>query len=606
MECKCRSIRTTSGYDVSEASIFSLYKELGGTKTMRQLDQVEKRLLRIIALQRQMEKTGAVGDFEKTISTSANELKQLSETFKEIGRWIGQLTMVYMQPFIEKVLAGAVALREMLKALNIAKGYKPEDFTEKTGGLFGEVEDSAENAEEAVKNLKSSLLGFDKLNILGSNQSTVISPDYNLLTDELKKYSKGLDEVKNKANKMAESILVWLGYTKSTNAETGEVNWKLREGFTRIEAIIGGVKVLGTTLLAIGFRKIIVEIITGLGSIKAFLDSKGILGVVTKIGGKATLIIAGILLAVDSFKKLYEENEKFKNSVDRTFASIKDNLTKIKEPFKEMFDTLSPVLGKIEDIVVNTLAIGVLEIIDGFQVLTSLLTGDFKEAWEGIKSIYEDFGNFLGSIFGFDFNGWLQEYVIDPMTNTVFSGEWWNKQWETIKNFFTSIPNWFNNNVWKPIGNFFIGIVNGCIEGFEGFINFFVDRINDITGGLSSVWTWLGIPAIPKMGRTEFDKIPYLAKGGVLDKPTMAMVGEYAGAKSNPEIVTPENLMREVFIDSMLPVVQAIVSGDQQVIGAIEDLADRPINLNGRKVSENIYNDLQSVALRKGKTLFAR
>lgn len=38
-----------------------------------------------------------------------------------------------------------------------------------------------------------------------------------------------------------------------------------------------------------------------------------------------------------------------------------------------------------------------------------------------------------------------------------------------------------------------------------------------------------------------------LAKGGVIDEPTLALVGEYSGAKSNPEIVTPENKMREVF-----------------------------------------------------------
>lgn len=41
--------------------------------------------------------------------------------------------------------------------------------------------------------------------------------------------------------------------------------------------------------------------------------------------------------------------------------------------------------------------------------------------------------------------------------------------------------------------------------------------------------------------------IPALAEGGVISKPTTALMGEYPGARTNPEIVTPENKMRDVF-----------------------------------------------------------
>jgi len=46
-------------------------------------------------------------------------------------------------------------------------------------------------------------------------------------------------------------------------------------------------------------------------------------------------------------------------------------------------------------------------------------------------------------------------------------------------------------------------------------------------------------------------KIPALAEGGVLTSPTFVMAGEYAGARTNPEIVTPENKMRDVFREVM-------------------------------------------------------
>ena len=50
-----RPIRSISGYDITENTIYQLYESLGGTKTTRQLSQTEKRLLRILAVFKQME-----------------------------------------------------------------------------------------------------------------------------------------------------------------------------------------------------------------------------------------------------------------------------------------------------------------------------------------------------------------------------------------------------------------------------------------------------------------------------------------------------------------------------------------------------------------------
>lgn len=41
--------------------------------------------------------------------------------------------------------------------------------------------------------------------------------------------------------------------------------------------------------------------------------------------------------------------------------------------------------------------------------------------------------------------------------------------------------------------------------------------------------------------------IPALANGGVINKPTVALLGEYSGAKSNPEIAAPESKLRNIF-----------------------------------------------------------
>ena len=46
-------------------------------------------------------------------------------------------------------------------------------------------------------------------------------------------------------------------------------------------------------------------------------------------------------------------------------------------------------------------------------------------------------------------------------------------------------------------------------------------------------------------------KVPALAQGGVLTTPQLVLAGEYAGARANPEIISPESKMRDVFSEVM-------------------------------------------------------
>jgi len=78
----------------------------------------------------------------------------------------------------------------------------------------------------------------------------------------------------------------------------------------------------------------------------------------------------------------------------------------------------------------------------------------------------------------------------------------------------------------------FVLLWNKC-EGFrnffKGFVNFIIKGVNTVIGGLNKVK--FDIPDwVPVIGGKEFGfkikEIPLMAKGGVVDKPTLAMVGE--------------------------------------------------------------------------------
>jgi hypothetical protein len=67
-------------------------------------------------------------------------------------------------------------------------------------------------------------------------------------------------------------------------------------------------------------------------------------------------------------------------------------------------------------------------------------------------------------------------------------------------------------------------------------------------------------------------QIPYLANGGIITEPTVAMMGEYAGAYQNPEIVTPQNLLQQVIENSNNNVVDALIQQTRQLLSALENI----------------------------------
>ena len=73
-----------------------------------------------------------------------------------------------------------------------------------------------------------------------------------------------------------------------------------------------------------------------------------------------------------------------------------------------------------------------------------------------------------------------------------------------------------------------------------------------------------------------------MAGGGALSAPTLFLGGEYPGANQNPEIVAPQNIMRET-------VVQAI-----QSVGGSAAGAPAPINIERMEVRNEM--DIHRIA----------
>ena len=88
----------------------------------------------------------------------------------------------------------------------------------------------------------------------------------------------------------------------------------------------------------------------------------------------------------------------------------------------------------------------------------------------------------------------------------------------------------------------------------------------------------------------------HFAKGNVAYKPTVAEFGEYAGASSNPEITTPQNIMRQTLFEALEQALPLVNTGSSQEHG------DIVLNVNGKEFARATYGDYQSEARRMGSS----
>ena len=271
-----RPIRTISGYDITETTIYQLYQQLGGTKSMRQLSQTEKRLLRIYAVFQQMETSGAIGDLNKTLRNSANQLRILNEALKELGTWIGIIFEMWLKPILPYLNAFVITLKNIIQALAQAMGYVPFE---------GAVE-GVEEYNDALDETTGKLLSFDRFEALNSGDTdNALSIDTALL-EGLSQYQSILDGVTNKATELAEKWTSWW-----VDADTGQLTDQAQE-------LLDVLKAIGITLGVLMGYKLVTSIGKLIGKVTGLTNASKLLNGVLMTG-----IVYAIIKAVEAFQE---------------------------------------------------------------------------------------------------------------------------------------------------------------------------------------------------------------------------------------------------------------------------------------------------------------
>ncbi|MBS6347229.1 MAG: phage tail tape measure protein [Oscillospiraceae bacterium] len=345
------------------------------------------------------------------------------------------------------------------------------------------------------------------------------------------------------------------------------------QGATIAQAAFNGTLTLGETLTALftgqvtlaqlaqaGWATVTGAVTKAFGALNAVLMANPIVLIVTAIAAVIAILVV-----------LYTKCEGFRNFVNSVASAIvgfvKNAASAIAGFFKNLWATIqgiwSAVSGwfksKVIDPLVNFFA-PIVQWISGFfqgcwiiiQAVWAAVSGWFKT--NVIDPVVNFFAPIPGIIGGFfsglwtsiqsiwaTVSGWFNLNVIQPLVNFFAPivesiGGFFANLWATICSIWQAAGTWFSENVTTPInnafqaiGDFVKGIFNGLIGLVEGMINRIIGAVNGFIGGFNDVvgWgasfigvDWEGLATIPEVS------LPRLAKGGIVDSPTILEAGE--------------------------------------------------------------------------------
>lgn len=355
-------------------------------------------------------------------------------------------------------------------------------------------------------------------------------------------------------------------------------------------------KTVGDALQTIAQNKTVSEILKAVGGAIAIVVGaivlwniaqailNGLMGLFAILTSPITLIILAVIAAITAIIVVVKNWGTISEWFQNLWVKITEKLQEIWNNIKLFFvnlwnsiiDKIKTVWNGIKDFLSN-LWNGILNIV---KTVFSAVATFFSNVWNNIR------GTALAVWTGIKITISTVITNIKDKISTVLNNikTVWNNIWTAIGNVVKNI--W--NGIWSAIKN----VINSILGGIESFVNGTIKGINKLLSGISKVANAVGslIGLNPISLQLSTISIPRLAKGGVLTEATTVLAGEYSGAKTNPEIVTPQNIMRDTFED----VLSDFNSGNGQPLHVT-------IQYLGKEIFDDTIDYINSKTRRTGK-----
>ena len=280
-------------------------------------------------------------------------------------------------------------------------------------------------------------------------------------------------------------------------------------------------------------------------------------------------------------KQIFGEFVKFVSGVFGNIVSVISTVANaIIVPFQNFLAFVSPIFNTLWQIVssifilivalvataIESIAQPFIWLFQNWQTVWNNICGFVSTIWNMIVGVVTAYIDTMNAIISTIVNAimtvispivnWINDNIIQPIAN-FFSGLWngivqgVSGFIQGVMNVISPITNWINSNIIQPVSRFFSGLWNGIVQGvnglaagiktvFSSIVAIVKAPINAVIGGINSIFRTLNgvtVPSwVPGLGGAHptFPMFPMLAKGGVVDSATMAIIGE-----SGKEAVMP-------------------------------------------------------------------
>ena len=207
------------GIDITNATLATYAYNLGISKSVSEMTQMEKQQLRVLAILDQSKVSW--GDLANTINSPSNMLRQFSNNMKEVGMVAGQLFIPILSKVMPVVNGVTIAIKRLLVNLASLMGVKIDfesfgqsGYKDTSDGLE-DISDGYQDVADSAKKATLSLMGFDEINKLQDDTSSSKSSSGGGgstidLTDDITKAAADYEAAWNKAfANMENSAIAW-------------------------------------------------------------------------------------------------------------------------------------------------------------------------------------------------------------------------------------------------------------------------------------------------------------------------------------------------------------------------------------------------------------
>lgn len=626
------------GINMSVANLEAFALSQGITKSYQSMTQAEQALLRYNYL---LSVTGdAQGDFARTSDSWANQTRILSEQFNSLKATLGSAFIAVLTPVVKmlnwviaKIQIAASYFKAFVESITGVKSETSSTSASVSSGFTDIATGATEAGDatvEAAKKASKALAGFDKLNVLSSSSDSGGSgsggasaggvdlgsmadldmafpaPDTSGAEASIGKVEDMFKSLRNYITKsFAPTISSWGNAFKNLKQPVADAASSISTSLGKLwnESLIP----LGTYLLEDyipsiynSFSETFAPIFTDVMAFALQQFASDFDFAVQQIDNLVNDIYMPALdlvktAFVDVCGILKAEWDKSGGTLLSKFGAFRDS---IKEIWNNLYDTvIKPVWDKI--------VVGIRELWDNhLKSLWESLVSFFSKLGEAIMTVWNNFLapliNWIIDVFGPNFVSSFQNIwntvkavagnIIDWFRNIfeaakglldfiigVFSGDW-NRAWDGIKNYFKGVWDALVSILKVPI-NLIIGMINTLLSGITSAVNTAIRALNKLS---FTVPSW-----VPEIGGKKWGfnisqlttpQIPLLAEGGIIDQPTLAMVGE-----AGKEAVVP--LENTAFADSIANAILRVLT---------------PLFANGSSIGKN-SDGTQVIVLKVGE-----